>query len=249
MKAQFLFLFLVFQTARLQNDTAILPVTNMEKHCEVLTIDLCSNVGYTMTSIPNFKEHPSQSEAEMELKSFLPLIESNCSNSILQFLCGFYAPLCAIISQRNELIVLKPCRSLCRSVRAECEAILETFGHSWPVFFNCSLDTFAESQLCFGPSAATTIEIVSNPTSPAITSKSTTIEQSTMTTTNSTYSTSNRGITTATMSEAKTMMPPTVELTSDVNSSRRIMGLFHTTIIPSILTLIVQACHIHSIGF
>lgn len=216
----FLFLYLTSQPARLQNDTQVLPINNemTDNRCEVLTIQSCSDVGYTMASFPNFRGHTSQSEAEDELAQFLPLVATSCSSSIMQFLCGYYAPFCVTPSVSDDPITIKPCRSLCESFRAGCEAELQKARLPWPPFFNCSLQAFAESPLCFGPTASppvVTIAMVPVPTlSPTSTS------------------------TTAVLSQGNMTLPPIDIQPMVVSGSRRIMALFHIMLIPSLLTLI-----------
>ena len=164
MNANFLFLFLYItsQTAKLQNHASdFLPVNTGLRKCEDLTINVCSEVGYDMTSIPNSRGHVSQEAAQAELMNFLPLESSSCSSSTREFLCAFYAPVC-IVSQADAEIMLKPCRHLCESFKAGCEAILVESGFSWPPFFNCSLDTFGEPPVCFANPATTTIPMVSS---------------------------------------------------------------------------------------
>ena len=45
------------------------------KGCELITIPLCKDVGYNMTSFPNGFGHEKQEEAGLEVHQFFPLVE------------------------------------------------------------------------------------------------------------------------------------------------------------------------------
>lgn len=245
-------LFVVLQLTSLsatsQHDAAIRPITNeMEGSCEDLTINSCSNMGYTMTSVPNFRGHTSQVQAERELNDFLQLTRTNCSPFTGLFLCAFYAPICFINPVSSNIITLKPCRFLCESVRAGCRGTLEGVNLSWPSFFNCSLDTFTDGLSCFGPSSrptATTIETTTSysiPTSSDITiTNLTAIEESSTIIPESSISAGIPTVTTAIMSSPATRtLPPTVVFPVDVNGSGEMLASFYIVLISDLLLLTV----------
>lgn len=122
--------------------------------CEAVTPDTrCITVGYPMAYFPNFRGHETRLEAATELSDYTLLIDSGCSDYLLQFLCGFYLPFCFTSSQ-SEVSRLRPCKSLCEAARQNCSEVLsENSELQWPTFLNCSLDTFpCDSPFCFGPS-------------------------------------------------------------------------------------------------
>lgn len=101
-------------------------------------IPICSNVGWTSVSFPNFRNHRTQAEAQRELRDFLPLINNNCSNAIVHFLCSIYAPYC---DTDYPQLRLRTCKELCQHVRNDCEDNLNSFGYSWPEHLNCNNST------------------------------------------------------------------------------------------------------------
>lgn len=121
--------------------------------CEDLQpLSICSSVGYPSAYYPNFRDHQTQLEAQVEFNTFFELIESGCSEFLLNFLCGYYFPIC-YTSRDNGVSRLRPCRSLCEAARHNCSQVLrDNSEYEWPLFLNCSLDTFlCDSPFCFGP--------------------------------------------------------------------------------------------------
>ncbi len=128
---------------------SIVPTGNGNQQCQPLNISACSSMGYATTSVPNFRNHQSQYEAEREMSHFEQLVQTNCSSLTLTYLCSFYAPFCSFFN--GKPIIVKPCRVLCETVRDGCTATLRSFNFQWPDFFNCSLSSFADGPVCFGP--------------------------------------------------------------------------------------------------
>lgn len=62
--------------------------------CQRIHVNLCKNIGYNMTKMPNQFGHNSQREAEMTLGSFQPLIQYGCHRNLTFFLCTVYFPMC-----------------------------------------------------------------------------------------------------------------------------------------------------------
>ncbi|XP_064389205.1 secreted frizzled-related protein 1-like [Halichondria panicea] len=124
--------------------------------CTPLTVDaiFCENTGYyaeAVTYLPNARGHETLQMAAAELNDFIGLVNSNCSNAISFFLCAFYVPACFEVPSPGSNVLFKPCRNLCEYVQSRCESVLVSNGYDWPPYFNCSLDTFAETPTCFGP--------------------------------------------------------------------------------------------------
>lgn len=63
-------------------------------HCEPITVPMCQNLEYNMTSMPNQFEHASQSEAAADAHQFWALVEFNCARELKFFLCSMYTPIC-----------------------------------------------------------------------------------------------------------------------------------------------------------
>lgn len=102
--------------------------------CEDIRIDVCRGIGYNVTSMPNFVGHELQSDAEVQLQTFMPLVQYGCSSQLLFFLCSVYSPMCT----EKVPVMIGPCRPLCENVRSRCEPVLQELGFPWPVALNCS---------------------------------------------------------------------------------------------------------------
>ncbi|KAL9878571.1 frizzled 4 isoform 1-T11 [Glossina fuscipes fuscipes] len=116
----------------------IVPICRTDfalRQCEPIRIEMCRNIGYNETSMPNLVGNELQSEVEYTLQTFSPLIEYVCSSQLKLFLCATYVPMCT--PKVTEAI--GPCRSLCESVRARCYPVLQGFGFPWPPALDCSL--------------------------------------------------------------------------------------------------------------
>ncbi len=154
-----LLFYLLFLWAKKINGQAttgntILPITEASP-CTPLTADVifCKNTGYyadAVTYLPNARGHETQQDAAVELNDFIQLVNSDCSNAVSFFLCAYYVPACFEMPGGSN-ILLKPCRNLCEYVESRCKSVVVSNGFNWPSYFNCSLDTFAETPTCFGP--------------------------------------------------------------------------------------------------
>ena len=111
--------------------------------CEVLTIPMCRNVGYTSASFPNYFKHRTQSEASLEIHQFFPLVKAGCSANLTDFLCKVYAPPCN--AGKTPLV---PCRELCESARGGCEGVMKKFGFAWPDHLRCDRFPLQSTNQC-----------------------------------------------------------------------------------------------------
>lgn len=129
-------LVIIFMCLPTRHAQMLRPITPemVTYECEELTtLDLCTHI-YSHASFPNYRGHPDQVTANLELLNFTPLIESVCSNAIVHFLCSIYAPFC-LVGQENVRIM--PCRELCTHVRSTCEPPLREFNLDWPPHLVC----------------------------------------------------------------------------------------------------------------
>ena len=115
------------------------PVTEpSDSSCvEITDISMCLGVSWNNTLFPNLRGHITQDEANAEIKNFLPLVSTECSNVLVDFLCSVYAPFCSYISDET-FITLKPCREVCTHVSSRCEPFLLNNGIQWPEHLECN---------------------------------------------------------------------------------------------------------------
>lgn len=135
-------------------------------------MSLCNNINYKQMKVPNLLGHETLSEIEYQSSVWTPLVNIQCHPDTQLFLCSLFAPICL----EHQI---KPCRSLCESVRDSCEDKMKIHSYSWPSMFDCS--QFPEDNgLCI-PS---TVSLMS---SSSTTSSLETLDNNTQTTTTNTY--------------------------------------------------------------
>ncbi|KAG5837094.1 frizzled-4 [Anguilla rostrata] len=106
-----------------------------EMTCDPIRISMCQDLGYNVTKMPNLVGNVLQSDAELQLTTFTPLIQYGCSSQLKFFLCSVYVPMCT----DKVPIPIGPCGSMCLSVKRKCLPVLTEFGFVWPEVLNCSL--------------------------------------------------------------------------------------------------------------
>ncbi|TNN01934.1 frizzled-4 [Takifugu rubripes] len=106
-----------------------------EMTCDPIRISMCQGLGYNVTKMPNLVGNVLQSDAELQLTTFTPLIQYGCSSQLKFFLCSVYVPMCTV----KIPIPIGPCSSMCLSVKKKCFPVLQEFGFIWPEELNCSL--------------------------------------------------------------------------------------------------------------
>ncbi|KAJ3590898.1 hypothetical protein NHX12_008846 [Muraenolepis orangiensis] len=106
-----------------------------EMTCDPIRIAMCQGLGYNVTKMPNLVGNVLQSDAELQLTTFTPLIQYGCSSQLKFFLCSVYVPMCT----DKVPIPIGPCGSMCLSVKRKCLPVLNEFGFIWPEVLNCSL--------------------------------------------------------------------------------------------------------------
>jgi hypothetical protein len=90
------------------------PTSNSNnKKCEEITVPMCRNMEYNLTSMPNQFNHETQQEAAMEAHQFWALVEINCAKELRFFLCSMYTPICL----PNYAQPIKACKSVCVRAR------------------------------------------------------------------------------------------------------------------------------------
>ncbi|CAG0923294.1 unnamed protein product, partial [Notodromas monacha] len=77
--------------------------------CEPITITLCQNLKYNVTRMPGFLGHKSQDEADEEIMSYKPLVDTGCNENVRFFLCSLFAPMCS----PDVSVTIPSCKSIC----------------------------------------------------------------------------------------------------------------------------------------
>ena len=100
------------------------------KKCEVLTIPMCKNLGYSTTFMPNRFDHKTQQDAALEIDKFSPFVEAGCSPMLQFFVCSLYAPACDKDNVNGKELL--PCRSVCENAMAGCLILMKDYGIELP---------------------------------------------------------------------------------------------------------------------
>lgn len=113
-----------------------------------LNMTLCHGIGYEQMRLPNLLEHDDLKESVQQAENWNPLIGIRCHPDTQVFLCSLFSPICL------ERVVY-PCKSLCESVRDDCEGYMQQYGFTWPEMLECNKFP-ADNDLCIhGPSGST----------------------------------------------------------------------------------------------
>uniref|UniRef100_A0A8C2ZVD4 Corin, serine peptidase n=1 Tax=Cyclopterus lumpus TaxID=8103 RepID=A0A8C2ZVD4_CYCLU len=104
--------------------------------CEPISLELCMNLPYNLTSYPNYLGHLSQRESSVswEASLFPALVQTGCYQYLMFYACTLLVPKCDPVSLQR----VPPCRSLCRSAKEKCESVLGIVGLQWPEDSDCS---------------------------------------------------------------------------------------------------------------
>ncbi|XP_028254775.1 atrial natriuretic peptide-converting enzyme isoform X2 [Parambassis ranga] len=104
--------------------------------CEPISLELCMNLPYNLTSYPNYLGHQSQRESSVSWESslFPALVQTGCYQYLMFYACTLLVPKCDPVSLQR----VPPCRSLCRNAKEKCESVLGIVGLQWPEDSDCS---------------------------------------------------------------------------------------------------------------
>ena len=103
--------------------------------CEPIKIDLCRDIGYNLTGMPNLAGNSLQADAKIELETYMPLVTFQCANELQFFLCSVYVPIC---TDGVTKTLIGPCCPMCERVKKGCLPLLEEVKLPWPEKLTCS---------------------------------------------------------------------------------------------------------------
>lgn len=99
-----------------------------------ITIKQCQHKFYNHTDLSIMMDKDRESEIQIQIDQFIPLLVNECSKELNFFLCSAYVPFC----DYDQKIYRPPCRNVCEKVQNDCEALMKKFNISWPKTLNCS---------------------------------------------------------------------------------------------------------------
>ena len=128
------------------NNVPVLPRVTVRHKCQALHIDSCKGLNYNETIFPNFVNHRTQGMAAQMINHFRPLFKFGCSPDLKYFVCSYYAPVCNTLGR-----LIKPCKSLCETVRKSCRTFMKRLGYDWPSQLDCNkFPADPTQQICVG---------------------------------------------------------------------------------------------------
>ena len=114
--------------------------------CEPIKISLCQrHLPYNMTMFPNALEQLSQKHARQKIELFRAIVAINCSREAGFFLCSYHLPICAPAFKTRPI---RPCRSVCEKVMADCMPTIRRYKAKWPEDVNCEDLPSYNSDVC-----------------------------------------------------------------------------------------------------
>ena len=119
-------------TLKLQDFLTLLVFFSIAAKCQSITIPLCRGLRSNFTQFPNVLGHKNQSQANVGLMKFAPLLKAGCSPVLPHFLCSVYAPPC-----RQSEPVVPPCRESCGLARRDCRSVIKETSFDWPGELTC----------------------------------------------------------------------------------------------------------------
>lgn len=121
--------------------------------CEDITLPMCSGIPYNKTRMPNLLDHSTQENARLAIEQFQDLVDTNCSDVLVFFLCAMYAPICTYNFGPFGSETVPPCKSICQRAKDGCEPIMKRYDVSWPSYLSCKDLPVYDQGVCISPDA------------------------------------------------------------------------------------------------
>jgi len=99
---------------------------------------------------PNAIEQLSQQYARQKIDLFRAIVAINCSKEAGFFLCSYHLPICAPEFKSKPI---RPCRSVCEKVMADCLSTIRRYKRKWPEDVVCKDLPSYESDVCVTPAS------------------------------------------------------------------------------------------------
>ncbi|XP_064424648.1 carboxypeptidase Z [Latimeria chalumnae] len=118
--------------------------------CTGITLAYCDDVAYSNTMYPNLLDQKNREEIEFSAEYVLlsvidTLLQGECNPDLRILGCSILAPRC----EKNK--ILKPCISVCESLRKSCMHAFEAIDMAWPYFLDCDRFFVGEQEGCYDP--------------------------------------------------------------------------------------------------
>lgn len=123
---------------------------NPASACETINIPMCQAMQYNMTRMPNLLHHSTQLNAMLAIEQYQILVDQNCSDVLLFFLCAMYVPICTM---EFQLDAIPPCKGVCEKARQGCEPLMLRHNTSWPSHLSCDGLPYYDKGVCIMPTA------------------------------------------------------------------------------------------------
>lgn len=120
--------------------------------CVKLGADICSDLNYNLTLIPNVKMNvDTMEEAMRRVNEFQPLFNVKCFANLKYFICNMFIPMCQPINGNPTPVY--PCRHVCEAARTGCEPVMKKYSFQWPDVLRCEYLSSIDDQnaLCGSP--------------------------------------------------------------------------------------------------
>lgn len=123
-----------------------------EQKCVKMTNEICRDLGYNSTLMPNIKAGIEKiDEASRRISEFSPLFHVSCFVNFKFFICNMFLPVCHLINGNPTPVY--PCRHVCEAAKKGCEPLMKRYNFQWPEVLDCTTLPSADERnaLCGSP--------------------------------------------------------------------------------------------------
>ncbi|XP_056407557.1 carboxypeptidase Z [Hyla sarda] len=118
--------------------------------CSDNFLGYCDDLPYSKTMFPNLLDHRSRGDVEFSAEYILlsvidNLLQGECNPDLRLVGCAVLAPKCV----KNKIV--KPCRSVCETLKKNCLPAFDGIDMAWPYFLDCDRFFVGEEEGCHDP--------------------------------------------------------------------------------------------------